>query len=118
MKRILASILFASVALAQFLPLGIVSSGPELDQVRDCTIGTNTFLVKYRLWSTSICTIPAVAGAKPHYPCNVTVVLGTNEIAKFEGQWIPGGCFEDNPFDLVNKALLIASTNNPTASKK
>lgn len=69
------------------------------------------FVVEYNI-NTNWCTVPAIAGAQPHWGADISVyevIEGKQCLVckPFPGQYVQGGCFEDKPKDLVEQAIKI-----------
>lgn len=68
--------------------------------------GSNTFVIEYD-YDLNHCYIPAtIPPGKPHYTARIKVTLNGKLFGNpFTGEVVPdGGCFEDMPADMVNKA--------------
>ena len=69
--------------------------------------GENTFVVEYEYDPDSSAMVPLTFPlGKPHYGATIRVTLHGQKFGnEFDGQVVPGGgCFEDTPGDMVDKA--------------
>ena len=70
-----------------------------------------SFVIRYAVNRSGQVMIPAVANAKAHYSAKIEVfriVEGQEHfVGAFNGTYVDGGCFEDEPAAMVREALNV-----------
>ncbi len=115
---IIALTLWFTRAGAQTFQSSVVNGEPSVDQERSVTVSNVFYVVKYRLKSTSLYSVPLTNPlGQAHYGCTATIYGGTNKVGVIETQWTKEGCFEDSPMLLLGRVLAWTRYPNESAGK-